>query len=81
MLWKGPKKRPALERLLADIEVERIDIVVAYRIDRLSRSLMNFTKLVVIFGRHGVTFVSVTKQFNTTTSIDLLTRNNQHHRA
>lgn len=62
----GTLDRPALQRLLADIEAGRIDIVVAYKIDRLSRSLFDFAELVKIFDKHGVTFVSVTQQFNTT---------------
>jgi DNA invertase Pin-like site-specific DNA recombinase len=67
--------RPALRRLLADIEAERIDVVVVYKIDRLSRSLMDFAKLVEIFDQHEVTFVSVTQSFNTTTSMGRLTLN------
>ena len=59
-------ERPALARLLADIEAGRVDIVVVYKIDRLSRSLMDFAKLVGVFEAHGVTFVSITQQFNTT---------------
>lgn len=62
----GSLQRPALQRLLADIEAGQIDIVVAYKIDRLSRSLFDFAELVKVFDRHGVTFVSVTQQFNTT---------------
>jgi site-specific DNA recombinase len=71
----GTLERPALRRLLADIEAGRIDIVVVYKIDRLSRSLMDFARLVETFERHGVTFVSVTQQFNTTTSMGRLTLN------
>ena len=63
----GTLERPALKRLLADIEAGRIDIVVVYKLDRLSRSLMDFAKLAEVFERHGVTFVSVTQSFNTTT--------------
>lgn len=62
----GTLQRPALQRLLADIEAGLIDIVVAYKIDRLSRSLFDFAELVKVFHKHGVTFVSVTQQFNTT---------------
>ncbi len=62
----GTLERPALQRLMADIEAGRIDIVVSYKIDRLSRSLFDFAELVKIFDKHGVTFVSVTQQFNTT---------------
>ena len=68
-------ERPALQRLLADIEAQRIDVVVVYKIDRLSRALMDFSKLVEIFDRNNVTFVSVTQSFNTTTSMGRLTLN------
>jgi DNA invertase Pin-like site-specific DNA recombinase len=68
-------ERPALKRLLADIEAGRIDVVVVYKIDRLSRSLMDFSRLVEVFDRHSVTFVSVTQPFNTTTSMGRLTLN------
>lgn len=68
-------ERPALKRLLADIEAQRVDVVVVYKIDRLSRSLMDFSKLVEIFDRNSVTFVSVTQSFNTTTSMGRLTLN------
>ncbi|MEX6726028.1 recombinase family protein [Parapedomonas caeni] len=71
----GTLDRPALKRLLADIEDGRIDVVVVYKIDRLSRSLMDFAKLVEVFDRGGVTFVSVTQSFNTTTSMGRLTLN------
>jgi site-specific DNA recombinase len=71
----GTLDRPALQRLLIDIEVGRIDVVVVYKIDRLSRSLMDFAKLVDVFDRHTVTFVSVTQSFNTTTSMGRLTLN------
>ena len=71
----GTLERPALRRLLADIEAGRIDIVVVYKIDRLSHSLMDFAKLVEVFDRHNVTFVSVTQSFNTTTSMGRLTLN------
>ena len=71
----GTLERPALRRLLADIEMGRIDVVVVYKIDRLSRSLMDFAKLVEVFDRHAVTFVSVTQAFNTTTSMGRLTLN------
>jgi DNA invertase Pin-like site-specific DNA recombinase len=71
----GTLERPALKRLLADIEAKRIDIVVVYKIDRLSRSLMDFAKLVEVFDRNVVTFVSVTQSFNTTTSMGRLTLN------
>src|SRR6201995_34117 len=68
-------ERPALQRLLADIESKRVDVVVVYKIDRLSRSLMDFAKLVEVFDRNSVTFVSVTQSFNTTTSMGRLTLN------
>jgi DNA invertase Pin-like site-specific DNA recombinase len=68
-------ERPALRRLLADIEARRVDVIVVYKIDRLSRSLMDFAKLVEVFDRNVVTFVSVTQHFNTTTSMGRLTLN------
>ena len=68
-------ERPALRRLLADIEISRVDVIVVYKIDRLSRALMDFAKLVEVFDAHGVTFVSVTQSFNTTTSMGRLTLN------
>ncbi len=71
----GTLERPALQRLLRDIEADRIDVVVVYKIDRLSRSLMDFAKLVQAFDEHNVTFVSVTQSFNTTTSMGRLTLN------
>ena len=71
----GNINRPALKRLLADVEDGRIDVVVVYKIDRLSRSLGDFAKIVDLFDANGVTFVSVTQQFNTTTSMGRLTLN------
>ena len=71
----GTLERPALRWLLADIEGGRVDVVVVYKIDRLSRSLTDFAKLVDVFEAHGVTFVSVTQAFNTTTSMGRLTLN------
>jgi site-specific DNA recombinase len=71
----GTLERPALQRLIADIEAGRVDVVVVYKIDRLSRSLMDFAKLVEVFDRNNVTFVSVTQSFNTTTSMGRLTLN------
>ncbi len=68
-------ERPALKQLLADIEAGLIDVIVVYKIDRLSRSLMDFAKLVEVFDRNNVTFVSVTQSFNTTTSMGRLTLN------
>ena len=67
--------RPALQRLLADIAAGRVDIVVVYKIDRLTRSLTDFAKIVEIFDARGASFVSVTQQFNTTTSMGRLTLN------
>jgi DNA invertase Pin-like site-specific DNA recombinase len=71
----GTLERPALNRLLADIEAGLVDVVVVYKIDRLSRSLMDFSKLVEVFERRGVSFVSVTQSFNTNTSMGRLTLN------
>ena len=71
----GTLERPALKRLLADIKAGLVDVVVVYKIDRLSRSLMDFAKLVQIFDQNDVTFVSVTQSFNTTTSMGRLTLN------
>lgn len=71
----GNMDRPALRRLLADIEAGKIDVVVVYKIDRLSRSLADFARMVDVFDRKGVSFVSVTQQFNTTTSMGRLTLN------
>jgi DNA invertase Pin-like site-specific DNA recombinase len=71
----GTLDRPALKRLLADIEAGLVDVVVVYKIDRLSRSLMDFARLVQTFDAHDVTFVSVTQSFNTTTSMGRLTLN------
>jgi predicted site-specific integrase-resolvase len=68
-------ERPALQRLLADIRDRKIDIIVVYKVDRLTRSLADFAKLVELFDAHGVSFVSVTQQFNTTTSMGRLTLN------
>lgn len=71
----GTLERPGLKRLLQDVEEGLIDVIVVYKIDRLSRSLMDFAKLVEIFDRNQVTFVSVTQSFNTTTSMGRLTLN------
>lgn len=71
----GNTDRPALQRLLEDVRAGKIDIVVVYKVDRLTRSLADFAKLVELFDRHGVSFVSVTQQFNTTTSMGRLTLN------
>ena len=71
----GSLERPALKRLLADIQAGKVDCVVVYKIDRLTRALMDFSKLVDLFDKHGVTFVSVTQSFNTTSSMGRLTLN------
>jgi len=71
----GTLERPALRRLLADIEAGLIDVIVVYKIDRLSRALMDFARLVEVFDANTVTFVSVTQSFNTTTSMGRLTLN------
>jgi len=67
--------RPALRRLLADIQAKKVDCVVVYKVDRLSRSIRDFGKIMEILEKHGATFVSVTQQFNTTTSLTRLTLN------
>jgi DNA invertase Pin-like site-specific DNA recombinase len=67
--------RPALQRLLEDVQAAKIDIIVVYKVDRLTRSLADFAKLVELFDKHNVSFVSVTQQFNTTTSMGRLTLN------
>ena len=71
----GNTDRPALRRLLADVEAGRIDCVVVYKVDRLSRSLLDFTRLMEAFDKHRVSFVSVTQQFNTATSMGRLVLN------
>jgi site-specific DNA recombinase len=71
----GTLERPGLKRLVVDIEEDLIDCVIVYKIDRLSRSLVDFTKLVEVFDTNSVTFVSVTQSFNTTTSMGRLTLN------
>jgi site-specific DNA recombinase len=71
----GSMDRPALQKLLADVEARRIDVIVVYKVDRLTRSLADFAKLVEMFDRHDVSFVSVTQSFNTTTSMGRLTLN------
>jgi site-specific DNA recombinase len=71
----GSLDRPGLQKLLADIRERRVDIVVVYKVDRLTRSLTDFAKLVELFDAHGVAFVSVTQSFNTTTSMGRLTLN------
>jgi DNA invertase Pin-like site-specific DNA recombinase len=71
----GTMERPALQRLLQDIRDFKVDVVVVYKIDRLTRSLADFAKIVEVFDGHAVSFVSVTQQFNTTTSMGRLTLN------
>ena len=71
----GTLERPALQRLLSDIGQGRVDIVVVYKVDRLTRSLIDFAKIVELLDRHGASFVAVTQQFNTTTSMGRLTLN------
>jgi site-specific DNA recombinase len=71
----GTLERPALQLLLTDVQARKIDVVVVYKVDRLTRSLPDFAKLVELFEAHGVSFVSVTQQFNTTTSMGRLTLN------
>jgi site-specific DNA recombinase len=71
----GSTDRPDLQKLLGDIRARKIDVIVVYKVDRLTRSLADFAKLVELFDAHGVSFVSVTQQFNTTTSMGRLTLN------
>ncbi|MFL5047567.1 MAG: recombinase family protein [Xanthobacteraceae bacterium] len=71
----GTLERPALQSLLTDIGARKVDVVVVYKVDRLTRSLADFAKLVELFEAHGVSFVAVTQQFNTTTSMGRLTLN------
>lgn len=71
----GNLERPALQKLLADIKADRIDVVVVYKIDRLTRSLSDFAKLIELFDLHKVSFVAITQQFNTTSSMGRLTLN------
>ena len=71
----GNTDRPALQRLLQDVRAGKIDVIVVYKVDRLTRSLADFAKLVELFDQHSVSFVSVTQQFNTTTSMGRLTLN------
>src|SRR3954454_19719005 len=71
----GDTDRPALQKLLEDVRAGKVDIIVVYKVDRLTRSLADFAKLVELFDQHDVSFVSVTQQFNTTTSMGRLTLN------
>ena len=71
----GTLERPAVKELFKDIEAGKIDIVMVYKVDRLTRSLMDFSKIVELFDKHSASFVSITQQFNTTTSMGRLTLN------
>src|SRR5213593_2502848 len=71
----GNTDRPALQRLLEDVGAGRVDVIVVYKVDRLTRSLADFAKLVELFDRHAVSFVSITQSFNTTSSMGRLTLN------
>ena len=71
----GTMDRPGLQQLLADVKANRVDVVVVYKVDRLSRSLGDFAQIIDLFDKHGVSFVSVTQQFNTTSSMGRLTLN------
>lgn len=71
----GSTARPALQQLLADVKAHKVNVIVVYKVDRLTRSLADFAKLVELFDAHKVSFVSVTQQFNTTTSMGRLTLN------
>ena len=71
----GSIDRPSLQELLADIASGQIEVVVVYKVDRLTRAIMDFARIVEVFDRHGVSFVSVTQAFNTTTSMGRLTLN------
>ena len=71
----GNMERPGLKRLLTDVEAGRIDIILLYKIDRLTRSLSDFSRIVDVLDRAGASFVSITQSFNTTTSMGRLTLN------
>ncbi len=71
----GNMERPALDRLLRDIEAGKVDCVIVYKVDRLSRSLLDFARIMETFDRQGISFVSVTQQFNTAHSMGRLTLN------
>ena len=71
----GTMNRPAFQELLDDIKEGKIDIVVVYKVDRLTRSLMDFSKIIEVFDKHSASFVSITQHFNTTTSMGRLTLN------
>src|ERR1700716_3973694 len=71
----GTMERPALKRLLEDIQAKKVNAIIVYKVDRLTRSLADFAKIVEALDARGVSFVSVTQQFNTTTSMGRLTLN------
>src|SRR5438876_7348898 len=71
----GTADRPSLKRLLTDVEAKKIECVVVYKYDRLSRSMLDFLQMLRFFEQHGVAFVSVTQQFNTTTPVGRMTMN------
>ena len=71
----GTMERPGLQQLLADVQANKLDVVVVYKVDRLSRSLGDFAQIIDLFDKHNVSFVSVTQQFNTTSSMGRLTLN------
>ena len=71
----GSMERPGLEQLLADIRAGSVQVVVVYKVDRLTRSLADFAKMIALFDEHEISFVSITQQFNTTTSMGRLTLN------
>jgi len=77
----GTLERPALQRLLEDVEAGSIDCIVVYKVDRLSRSLLDFARIIEVLERRGVSFVSVTQQFNTTTSMGRLVLNIPWHKG
>lgn len=68
-------EHPGLQQPLADVQDNKVDVVVVYKVDRLSRSLGDFAQIIDLFDKHGVSFVSVTQQFNTTSSMGRLTLN------
>ena len=71
----GTMDRPALKRLLSDVAAKRVNTIVVYKVDRLTRSLIDFSRIVEVFDKQGVSFVSITQHFNTTTSMGRLTLN------
>ena len=71
----GTMNRPAFKELMEDIKQDKIDIIVVYKVDRLTRSIMDFAKIIEVFDSHETSFVSITQHFNTTTSMGRLTLN------